>query len=61
MACYLVQRVGLSLTSRQMRDNYYRTGEGFLCVYSVVAVDSFNQVGTFHEQILRVTEDESVC
>jgi small GTP-binding protein len=43
-----------------MRDNYYRTGEGFLCVYSVVAVDSFNQVGTFHEQILRVTEDESI-
>jgi len=43
-----------------MRDNYYRTGEGFLCVYSVVAMDSFNHVGSFHEQILRVTEDESI-
>ena len=44
-----------------MRDNYYRTGEGFLCVYSITIEDSWRQLKEFHEQIQRVTENEEVC
>jgi len=48
-----------------MRDQYYRTGEGFLCVYSVTTPESWEQLYQFHERILRVTENEdtdgSVC
>lgn len=43
-----------------MRDNYFRTGEGFLCVYSMTMQNSFDLMATFHEQILRVTEDDQV-
>ena len=44
-----------------MRDNYYRTGEGFLCVYSITMVESFEKLESFFEQILRVTDRENVC
>lgn len=43
-----------------MRDNYFRTGEGFLCVYAVTMPDSYEQMSSFVEQILKVTEDEEV-
>jgi len=43
-----------------MRDSYYRTGEGFLCVYSITIEHSWRQISEFHEQILRVTEDINV-
>lgn len=31
-----------------------RTGEGFLLVYSITSRSSFEEVSTFHQQILRV-------
>jgi len=43
-----------------MRDNYYRTGEGFMCVYSIVMQSSFDQLDNFFEQILRVTDKEKI-
>lgn len=43
-----------------MRDNYYRTGEGFLCVYSITIEDSYRLLTNFHEQILRVTENDGI-
>jgi Ras-related protein Ral-A len=43
-----------------MRDNYYRTGEGFLCVYSITLEKSFQQVSDFREAIIRVTEKEDI-
>jgi len=43
-----------------MRDNYYRTGEGFLCVYAITMEDTFLQITSFHDQILRVTEGEHI-
>jgi len=43
-----------------MRDNYYRTGEGFLCVFAVTMKDTFHQIPNFHEQILRVMETEDM-
>merc|ERR1712137_796966 len=43
-----------------MRDNYYRTGEGFMCVYSIVMQDSFDKLENFFEQILRVTDKDKI-
>ena len=43
-----------------MREHYMLDGEGFLLVYSVTERDSFNLIATFHEQILRVKDTETV-
>jgi GTPase KRas len=43
-----------------MRDNYYRTGEGFMCVYAITMADSFDRLDNFFEQILRVTDRDGV-
>ncbi len=37
-----------------IRDNYFRSGEGFLCVFSITEDDSFQASQEFREQILRV-------
>jgi len=39
-----------------MREQYMRTGEGFLLVYSITSRNSFEEIGTFHQQILRVKD-----
>ena len=43
-----------------MRDNYYRTGEGFMCVFSIIMQDSFDKLENFFEQILRVSDKEKI-
>ncbi|KAH3684682.1 hypothetical protein WICPIJ_004347 [Wickerhamomyces pijperi] len=43
-----------------MREQYMRTGEGFLLVYSVTERESFNELLTFYQQILRVKDTDSV-
>lgn len=43
-----------------IRDNYFRSGEGFLCVFSISDTDSFHATQDFREQILRVKGDDSV-
>jgi GTPase KRas protein len=43
-----------------MRDQYMRTGEGFLLVYAITSRASFDETTTFREQILRVKDKESV-
>ncbi|KAF3836289.1 hypothetical protein F7725_028847 [Dissostichus mawsoni] len=43
-----------------IRDNYFRSGEGFLCVFSITELESFAATVDFREQILRVKEDENV-
>lgn len=35
-----------------------RTGEGFLLVYSLTSRESFEEIVTFHDQILRVKDRE---
>lgn len=47
--------------SRAMREQYMRTGEGFLLVYSITSRNSFDEIGTFHQQILRRSNDKSDC
>ncbi|MFH4975599.1 hypothetical protein AB6A40_002308 [Gnathostoma spinigerum] len=37
-----------------IRDNYYRSGEGFICVFSITDSESFDATNEFREQILRV-------
>jgi GTPase KRas protein len=39
-----------------LRDQYMRTGEGFLCIYSITSRSSFNELNVFRDQILRVKE-----
>ncbi|KAJ3334787.1 hypothetical protein HDU91_002525, partial [Kappamyces sp. JEL0680] len=43
-----------------IRDNYYRSGEGFLCVFSLCEVESFKNAQDFRDQICRVLDDEKV-
>ncbi|ANB13933.1 Ras family GTPase RAS1 [Sugiyamaella lignohabitans] len=42
-----------------MREQYMRTGEGFLIVYSVTSRSSFDEVKNFHQQILRVKDQDA--
>ena len=42
-----------------MREQYMRTGEGFLLVYSITSRNSFEEISTFHQQILRVKDRDS--
>jgi len=43
-----------------IRDNYFRSGEGFLCVFSITEEDSFQATQEFREQILRVKGDNNI-
>ncbi|KAI8984566.1 small GTPase superfamily [Mycotypha africana] len=43
-----------------IRDNYYRSGEGFLCVFSVCERESLEHTHEFRDQILRVLDDERI-
>lgn len=38
-----------------------RTGEGFLLVYSITSRNSFDEISTFHQQILRVKDKDCEC
>ncbi|KAI0050496.1 hypothetical protein FA95DRAFT_1603506 [Auriscalpium vulgare] len=42
-----------------MRDQYIRTGDGFLLVYSATSRTSFEEISTLHQQILRIKEKDS--
>jgi GTPase KRas len=42
-----------------MREQYMRTGEGFLLVYSITSRNSFEEISTFHQQILRVKDQDT--
>lgn len=39
-----------------MREQYMRSGEGFLLVFSVSDRNSFDEIYKFHKQILRVKD-----
>ncbi|KRX13875.1 Ras-related protein Ral-A, partial [Trichinella nelsoni] len=41
-----------------IRDNYYRSGEGFLCVFAITDSESFDATTEFREQILRVKNSD---
>ncbi|XP_036382218.1 GTPase HRas-like [Megalops cyprinoides] len=43
-----------------MRDQYMRTGEGFLCVFAINNCKSFEDVHLYREQINRVKDSDSV-
>jgi len=42
-----------------IRDNYYRSGEGFICAFSITDNDSFEATNEFREQILRVKNSDT--
>jgi len=41
-----------------MREQYMRTGEGFLLVYSIASRQSFEEIQQFQQQILRVKDKD---
>jgi len=41
-----------------IRDNYYRSGDGFVIVFSITDTESFDATSEFREQILRVKSNE---
>eukprot|EP01121_Diplochlamys_sp_Union-15-3_P011617 TRINITY_DN3383_c0_g2_i1.p1 TRINITY_DN3383_c0_g2~~TRINITY_DN3383_c0_g2_i1.p1 ORF type:complete len:210 (-),score=40.57 TRINITY_DN3383_c0_g2_i1:26-616(-) len=43
-----------------VRDQYMRTGDGFLCVYSITLQSSFDEAQNLHEHILRVKDLDGV-
>ncbi len=43
-----------------MRDQYMRTGQGFLLIYSITSRSSFDETKTFYDQILRVKDKDYV-
>ena len=42
-----------------MREQYMRTGEGFLLVYSITSRQSFDEIRVFEQQILRVKDKDN--
>ncbi|KAJ3032785.1 Ras GTPase [Rhizophlyctis rosea] len=42
-----------------MREQYMRSGEGFLLVYTITSRSSFEEIDAFHQQILRVKDKDS--
>lgn len=43
-----------------IRDNYFRSGEGFLCVFSITEQESLSAAHELREQILRVKNDDNI-
>jgi GTPase KRas protein len=43
-----------------MRDQYMRTGQGFILTYAITSRSSFDEVSTFRDQILRVKDADKV-
>jgi len=43
-------------TFSAMREQYMRTGEGFLLVYSMTSRSSFEEISTYYHQILHVKD-----
>lgn len=43
-----------------MRDQYMRTGEGFLCVFAVDNMKSFEDAESYRAQIRRVKDSDDV-
>lgn len=41
-----------------IRDNYFRSGEAFLCVFSILEPDSLSATEELREQVLRVKNDD---
>ena len=50
----------LRIFTSAMREQYMRTGEGFLLVYSITSRNSFEEINTFYQQILRVKDQDNV-
>jgi len=42
-----------------MREQYVKSGEGFLLVYSITSRNSFEEISPLHQQILRVKDQDS--
>ncbi len=44
--------------ARRLRDQYMKTGQGFLLAYSVTSTESFEAAAALRSHIMRIKEDE---
>ncbi|EDR08657.1 uncharacterized protein LACBIDRAFT_249517 [Laccaria bicolor S238N-H82] len=54
-----VEEAPASLSYSAFRDLFIKIGEGFLLVYSITSRNSFEEIRTFYQQILRVKDQDS--
>eukprot|EP01156_Anaeramoeba_ignava_P021128 Anaeramoba_ignava/c18238_g2_i2.p1 GENE.c18238_g2_i2~~c18238_g2_i2.p1 ORF type:complete len:197 (+),score=54.09 c18238_g2_i2:76-666(+) len=44
---------------RSIRDKYFRSGDGFLIVYSITSPQSFTEASSFHESLIRIKGEKT--
>lgn len=54
----ILDTAGQEAFASTVMDGWFRSGEGFLCVFSIVDRETFAALNDFREQILRVKSDE---
>lgn len=54
----ILDTAGQEAFASTVMDGWFRSGEGFLCVFSIVDRETFAALGDFREQILRVKCEE---
>lgn len=54
----ILDTAGQEAFASTVMDGWFRSGEGFLCVFSIVDRETFAALGDFREQILRVKSEE---
>ena len=52
--CIILYLIPYDSLCSAMRDQYMRTGEGFLCVFAINNVKSFEDVNQYREQVMHV-------
>lgn len=52
---YQIDYILSNMNISAMRDQYMRTGEGFLCVFALDNLRSFEEIGQYREQVLVMT------
>jgi len=57
--CQYLEAEFIDYLSSALRQQWMRHGQGFLIVYSITSRESFEEVSVFHQQILRVKDQDS--
>lgn len=60
-SCHFIDSYVILYFCSAMRDQYMRTGEGFLCVFAINNVKSFDDVHQYREQVFTTFAFVSCC
>src|SRR4051812_26046763 len=47
-----------SVTQKAMRELYYKNGEGFVFIYSVTSRNSFEDISTYRDEVIKFKKGE---